>query len=185
MATLDDVSLILSQLDDIPDSALREELHGRFKGLTENRFNTAFSAYGVTRRLEQLDDRTFAGGSAGIDAESLRGIRYRAVRLMRMYVTLVYMRSDVLERGLDDVVEGSKLNYFKQLYRSGCRKKGEDTLPQHIRNALCHGGVDFLDNGDVHVKDQGFDEVFDGSQLDEICKQVYRLYCLAYEARVL
>ncbi len=129
-----------------------------------------------------LDESTFSGGLP-IPSETLVGIRNTSVLLLRLYASLVYMRSAALERGLDSVPADSRLSLFKQLYRSGCVKKGEDTLPQRIRNALCHGGVEFLDNGDLRFTDRGSEVEIPGHQVNDLCHHIYRLYCLAFEAR--
>ena len=35
--------------------------------------------------------------------------------------------------------EDSPLRPFRDIFRAGCSKQGDDTLAQHIRNSLAHG----------------------------------------------
>lgn len=148
--------------------------------ISEKKYHAAFSAYGATKLLDSLDDKTFSGGIT-VPSNQLQGIRQTSVVLLRLYTSLVYMRSEHLERGLDTVPDQWELNAFKQMYRSGCQKKNEDTLPQHMRNALCHGGVEFLDSGSVRFMDKAFDISINTHQVNELCRNVWRFYSLAYQ----
>ncbi len=177
-----DLSSALSDLASAPDTSLQNELREVCFDVPDGKFHTAFSAYGATKLLMSLDERTFSGGRT-IPSEILLGIKNTSVLLLRMYASLVYMRSDVLERGLDSVSSDSNLFLYKKLYRAGSKNSGDRTLPQHIRNALCHGSLEFLNNGNIRIKDKDFDIEMSADQINNLCAQVFRLYCLAYEAR--
>lgn len=177
-----DISSILEQLASVPDELLRNELRELSFDVPDWKFHTAFSAYGATKLLASLDENAFSGGLP-IPSGELAGIRHTSVLLLRLYASLVYMRSDTLERGLDSVLVDSKLSLFNKLYRSGSKKKNESTLPQHIRNALCHGGIEFLDNGNLRFTDRSFKVEMPGHQVSDLCHHVFRLYCLAFEAQ--
>ncbi len=121
MNTLD-LTQVLKQVGNTSDDLLKQELKLLSPDISEGKYHAAFSAYGATKLLDSLDDKTFSGGTA-VPNNQLRGIRQTSVVLLRLYTSLVYMRSEHLERGLDTVPDQSELNAFKQLYRSGCQKK--------------------------------------------------------------
>ncbi|WP_240096519.1 hypothetical protein [Thermomonas flagellata] len=179
------IESILSEIERADDGALRNEMMKMNFEIDQEKFSFAFSAYGAIKRLSSLDDVIFAGGVA-IPPSAIPAIKLRSVVLLKLYVALVYMRSDILERGLDSAPEGSLLELYKKLYRSGCTKKGEDTLPQRIRNALCHDGLYFLMRENhiaVKFNDRQVQFELPINIVDRLCNQIFRFYLIAYEVK--
>lgn len=179
------IESILSEIERADDDVLKNEMMKIDFEIDQEKFNSAFSAYGATKRLSSLDDVIFAGGVA-IPLSAIPAIKLRSVVLLRLYVAIVYMRSDILERGLDSAPEGSLLGLYKKLYRSGCTKRGEDTLPQRIRNALCHDGLHFIMREKhiaVKFNDRQVQFELPIDIVDRLCSQIFRFYLIAYEAK--
>ena len=112
------------------------------------------------------------------------GGRLRASLVFMIYTALCYMRSEHLERGLDDVHLDSPLRPFRDIYRSGCKKQGEDTLVQHIRNSLAHGTFELGTAFEVRFHDREWQEAISVPQLLELCEHVHRLYHEAFSEPV-
>jgi len=100
------------------------------------------------------------------------------------FTALCYMRSEHLERGLDNVPETSPLRPFRDIYRAGCTRRGEDTLVQHIRNSLTHGTFRLSRTPDVMFTDRDWQETLKLAQLMELCEHVHRLYHEAFAQEV-
>jgi hypothetical protein len=113
-----------------------------------------------------------------------RGGRLRASVVFMVYTALCYMRSEHLERGLDQVPPESALRPFRDIYRSGCKKQGEDTLVQHIRNSLAHGSFELGSAFEVCFTDREWSETISVPQLRELCEHVHRLYHEAFSEPV-
>jgi hypothetical protein len=91
------------------------------------------------------------------------------------------MRSEHLERGLDHVPEDSPLRPFRDIYRAGCMRRGEDTLVQHLRNSLAHGTFRLgLEVPEVVFTDREWSETLPACHLMELCDHVHRLYHEAF-----
>jgi hypothetical protein len=149
--------------------------------ITSERFATAFACVAASHDLSRPD--LAVAGPPGIPLEHIRADRLRASVVFMTFTTLCYMRSEHLERGLDHVSVGSPLRPFRDIYRAGCMKRGEDTLAQHLRNSLAHGTFRLGDTvPEVIFTDRGWSETLAVSQLMELCDHVHRLYHEAFPA---
>jgi hypothetical protein len=101
-----------------------------------------------------------------------------------VFSTLCYMRSEHLERGLDDVPESSPLRAFRDIYRAGSIKRGEDTLVQHVRNSLAHGSFQLGKSPEITFIDREWQETLALDQILELCEHVHRLYHEAFSGGV-
>jgi hypothetical protein len=91
------------------------------------------------------------------------------------------MRSEHLERGLDHVPAGSPLRPFRDIFRAGCSKKGDDTFAQHIRNSLAHGTFEVAQHRlEVTFQDRAWTAAVSFDELWELCRHVHRLYHEAF-----
>lgn len=173
----------LSQLKDITDKELVRELKELNPTISNEKYNNAFSCDAAVRILEYLPDSEI--DKAGrIPKSELYYLRKRMVFLFLGYINLVYMRSTHLERELDRPLRvDSPLIYFRDIFRSGSIKKGEDTIIQHIRNSLCHGDIilDFT-NLEVQFTDREWNISLPLLQYQNLCEQVGRYFMCAYEA---
>jgi hypothetical protein len=124
--TIMNLKPLLAQLRAVSDDELRRGLQQERLSITAEKYTTAFSCIAVAYNLRSFD---FAVRTAppDIPAESLRQNRQRASIVFLVFTTLQYMRSEHLERGLDHVSEGSPLRPFRDIFRAGCVKQGENT----------------------------------------------------------
>ena len=91
------------------------------------------------------------------------------------------MRSEHLERGLDHVPEGSPLRPFRDIFRAGCSKQGDDTFAQHIRNSLAHGTFEVAQHKlEIIFEDRSWKASVSFDDLWELCRHVHRLYHEAF-----
>jgi len=173
---------LLDQLRAVSNDALRDALQDHKLTIGLGKFATAFQCIGTCHDLMDLD----APISRRTDASDLvqRGGRLRAAVIFMAFSALCYMRSEHLERGLDHVPQDSALRPFRDIYRAGCIRAGEDTLVQHIRNAMTHGTFQLLDGFEVRFVDRSWSETLSIPQLMELCEHVHRLYHEAFEESV-
>lgn len=112
------------------DELLADEnlLDQQVQSINEAKFNTAFQCVGASHDLcrPDIDFR----GPPDVPPQVVLDGRLRASAVFMIFSTLCYMRSEHLERGLDDVSEGSPLRPFRNIYRAGSIKRGDDTLVQ-------------------------------------------------------
>jgi hypothetical protein len=105
------------------------------------------------------------------------------VFFFRAYTAFVFMRSEHLERGLDGVPDDSPIRPFRDFFRSGCRSRNDDTIAQHIRNALAHGTVEIKNLSTVVFSDRDWHgEIALEQFVDGLCEQILRFYFAAFEA---
>lgn len=173
-----DIEHLLLRLRVISDDDLRSALKAHGLTITEERFTTAFHCVGASHDLGRSD--IDFQGPPHIPAVQLRGMRLRASVVFMVFTTLCYMRSEHLERGLDGVLETSILRPFRDIYRAGNVKLGEDTLVQHIRNSMAHGTFYLGRALEVLFVDRSWQESLAISQLMELCEHVHRLYHAAF-----
>lgn len=173
-----DIEHLLQRLRVISDDDLRSALKAQRLTITEERFTTAFQCVGASHDLGRpdIDFR----GPPDIPAVQLRGMRLRASVVFMAFTALCYMRSEHLERGLDGVLESSILRPFRDIYRAGSIKLGEDTLVQRIRNSMTHGTFYLGHTPEVLFVDRSWQESLAISQLMELCEHVHRLYHAAF-----
>jgi hypothetical protein len=130
-----DITPLLEQLRVVSNDELRAALRTERLQISDEKFATAFQCVGASHDLGRSDIEF--NGPPDMPMEVIRGQRLRASVVFMTFSTLCYMRSEHLERGLDGVSANSPLRAFRDIYRAGCMKLGEDTLVQHIRNS--HG----------------------------------------------
>jgi len=172
---------LLRRLQNVSDEHLKCGLKENQLEISEGKYSNAFSCYGVAGSIIKA-----APGALGIPEEMPRknsaAIQVVASTVFEAYTALVYMRSEHLERGLDKVADDSPLAPFRDAFRLGCQKRGDDSLVQHLRNALCHGTFDFDDNDPkIHFEDRGWELTVPYQDLIDLCLQVFRLYSRAFE----
>jgi hypothetical protein len=184
MAILD-LTQVLRKLKTISDEHLVKEINGLGLHITDSKFNIAFSAYGLTKFLSGASREVLRCNVQDVPDEVMESIRWNGVFLFRSYTTFLFMRSEQLEFGLDSVTDDSPLRPFRDFFRNGSIRRGDDTIAQHIRNSLAHGTfelssdlevVTFEDwNWKAKIKTKDF---FDG-----LCEEVYRFYCAAFKRK--
>jgi hypothetical protein len=177
-----DIELLLNQLRAVSNDALLEALREYHLVISTVKFTTAFQCIAASHELSL----SMSKSSKPPDMPELehRGGRLRASVVFMVYTTLCYMRSEHLERGLDNVALDSALRPFRDIYRSGSKKEGEDTLVQHIRNSLAHGSFELEKSFEVSFVDREWRETLSVPQLNELCEHVHRLYHEAFTERV-
>lgn len=175
-----DLESILKDLESVSDEDMLRSLSALDFCIDQEKYEMAFSLYGMTKYCSDMDiselHKLFPAAEIS---------RFRSVIVFRAYTTLVYMRSDTLERSLDKLSDNSSLGPFKRYFRSGKQPK-EATLAQKIRNSMCHGSfsIDIKEisfwNGKVPGEDR---EKIDLSQFfDRFCPQIFRFYSMAFLA---
>ncbi|HTV86008.1 MAG TPA: hypothetical protein VME63_11400 [Dyella sp.] len=174
-----DIEHLLLRLRAISDNDLRLALNAQSLAIDDERFITAFNCVSASHDIARTD--IDFKGPPNIPAAKLREMRKRASVVFMAFTALCYMRSLHLERGLDDVPEASILRAFRDIYRAGSIKRGDDTLVQHIRNSLTHGTFQFERTADVLFTDIAWQESLSISQLMELCEHVHRLYHAAFK----
>lgn len=179
-----DLKLMISQLKKVSDDEIITSLKAYDLGITDSKFQMAFSTYGVTRWLSGLPLECLKFNAPQIPESELDAVRWRSVFVYRAYVVFVYMRSSHLERGLDKLDDNNALTPFKKFFRSGKKKDKSDTVAQHVRNSLSHGTFELSnDLQNVIFIDQDWRCEFSVTDfIDDLCDQVHRLYACAYEA---
>ena len=177
-----DIEPLLHRLRAISNDQLRNALADRHLAIDNEKFATAFQCVGASHDLSRQDINF--RGPPDIPDQVMRGARFRASVVFMVFSTLCYMRSEHLERGLDSVSEDSPLRAFRDIYRTGCMKQGEDTLVQHIRNSLAHGTFRLGRSMDVLFTDRAWQESLTVPQLLELCEHVHRLYHEAFSDAV-
>lgn len=172
-----DLGCILRELESVSDKDMLESMSSIDLGINQEKYDIAFSLYGMTKYFSALDISELAK-----EFPAAQMARYRSVIVFRAYVTLVYMRSSVLEKSLDDVDDGSPIFAFKKYFRAGKIGQGQDTLAQRMRNSICHGDFQ-LDLGKIVFHDSGWSAEIELSQFfDRFCPQIFRFYSMAFEA---
>jgi hypothetical protein len=177
-----DIAALLEHLRVVSNDQLRVSLRTQNLSIDNAKFQTAFHCVAASHDLSRpdIDFR----GPPDVPKQVIRGGRLRASAVFMIFSTLCYMRSEHLERGLDDVTEGSPLRPFRDIYRAGCIKRGEDTLVQHIRNAVSHGTFQLGQSPEITFIDRGWNETLALDQLMELCEHVHRLYHEAFSESV-
>jgi len=177
-----DITTLLQRLRAISNEELRAALRSEHLGISDEKFATAFQCVGASHDLSRSD--IDFGGPPDMPEEVIQGHRLRASVVFMTFSTLCYMRSEHLERGLDGVSETSRLRAFRDIYRAGCMKLGDDTLVQHIRNSLAHGTFRLARTPEIVFTDRNWQETLAISQLMELCEHVHRLYHEAFHDEV-
>lgn len=179
-----DLSLVLSMLNRVTDDDLRRELAKHNLRISDAKFDLAFSAYGVTRWISGLPNSVLSINAPHLPHDQLDRIRWNAVFFFRAYTAFVFMRSEHLERGLDRIPDDSPIRPFRDFFRSGCRNRNDDTIAQHIRNALAHGTVEIENLSIAVFHDRDWQGKIALSQfVDGLCEEIFRFYCAAFETR--
>jgi hypothetical protein len=171
---------LLAQLRGVSDDQLRRALEQEHLTITADKYTTAFSCVAVAYNLRSFD---FAVRTAppDIPPETLRQNRLRASIIFLVFTALQYMRSEHLERGLDHVAEGSPLRPFRDIFRAGCAKQGDDTFAQRVRNSLAHGTFEVAQHKlEVIFQDRAWTAAVSFDDLWELCRHVHRLYHEAF-----
>ncbi len=177
-----DITPLLERLRAVSNEELRAALRSEHLGISDEKFATAFQCVGASHDLSRSD--IDFGGPPDLPAEVIRGHRLRASVVFMTFTTLCYMRSEHLERGLDKVSETTPLRAFRDIYRAGFMKHGEDTLVQHIRNSLAHGTFRLIHAPEIVFTDRGWQETLAVPQLMELCEHVHRLYHEAFREEI-
>lgn len=171
---------LLVQLSAVSDDELRQALWQERLTISADKYTTAFSCIAVAYNLRTFDFEVRTA-PPDIPAESLRQNRQRASIIFLVFTALQYMRSEHLERGLDHVPEKSHLRPFRDIFRAGCAKQGEDTFAQHIRNSLAHGTFEVAQHKlEVIFQDRNWTATVGFDDLWELCRHVHRLYHEAF-----
>lgn len=173
-----DIEHLLLRLRAISSDDLRAGLKEQHLSISDEKFLTAFQCVGASHDLARAD--IDFRGPPDMPVLEVRGMRIRASVVFMVFTTLCYMRSEHLERGLDNVSEISVLRAFRDIYRAGCMKLGEDTLVQHIRNSMAHGSFRLGIVPEVSFTDRAWQESLTIPQLMELCEHVHRLYHAAF-----
>jgi len=177
-----DISLLLERLRAVSNDDLRTSLRTQNLSIDAAKFRTAFQCVAASHDLSR-PDIDFRGPS-DVPEQVIRGGRLRASVIFMAFSALCYMRSEHLERGLDGAPEHSPLRAFRDIYRAGSIKRGEDTLVQHVRNALAHGSFQLGQSPEIKFVDGEWQETLVLAQLMELCEHVHRLYHEAFSEAV-
>ncbi len=177
-----DIGFLLDRLRAVSNDELLTALRQERLSIDDEKFITAFQCVGASHDLSRpdIDFR----GPPEMPKEVLRGLRLRASIVFMAFTALCYMRSEHLERGLDHVSLGSPLRAFRDIYRTGYAKQGDDTLVQHVRNSLAHGTFQLGITPEIVFADRVWRETLSISQLMELCEHVHRLYHEAFSRSV-
>lgn len=173
-----DITTHLNRLRVISNDDLREALFALNLNISFNKFQTAFQCIAASHDLSRPEIDFL--GPPDVPKQTIYGHRLRASAVFMIFSALCYMRSEHLERGLDNVSEDSPLKPFKDVYRAGSIKLGEDTLVQHIRNSITHGTFELGQTPEVTFIDREWNETLPLEQLLELCEHVHRLYHEAF-----
>lgn len=142
---------LIKKIESIDKDELKKSIKDFAFELEDQKFNVAFSCYGIAKRLNNIDPiHLIDEETQFIKLEDVEIIKAEASLILKLYTCFVYMRSDILERRLDGVSDKSCLFYYQKLFRKG--KNGEMTIPQHIRNSLSHGTFE-MNKGKIKFKD--------------------------------
>lgn len=178
---------VIQDLSNITDDNLRDEIRKMGLRISDNKFEIAFSCYGLTKLLSGLEKKHLRGG-VSIPDEKLESLRWKGVFVLRAYIVFVYMRSDILENRLDNVEDYSPLRPFRDFFRKAKQaKKGlkvDRSLGQRFRNALSHGTFNISDDLKIvrfQDKNGWVAEVFCKDFFDGLCYQIFRFYFLAFK----
>ncbi|MEZ5470905.1 MAG: hypothetical protein R3E90_03935 [Marinicella sp.] len=177
-----DITFLLDNLRAVSNDELRESLRKQKLTISNRKFATAFQCVASSHDLNR-NDIDFKGPKT-VPPKVIKGGRFRASVIFMMFSTLCYMRSEHLERGLDDVNEGDPLRPFRDIYRAGSTRKSEDTLVQHIRNSLAHGSFELGVLPQITFTDREWKETVSVDQILELCEHVHRLYHEAFEEAI-
>lgn len=182
-----DLTPWVQQFKSINDSDLRVGLKSLNLEIEDGKFTQGFSAYALSEAIARLD-RSMIRNILGtpidkVPDEAFDGNCWRAAFIFKSYTTFVYMRSEVLERGLDSVQSSSPIRPFRDFFRAGDGRNHEDTVAQHIRNSICHGTFTISqDFKTVLFTDRSWKASIEASQIyDHLCEQVKRFFMIAYE----
>jgi hypothetical protein len=179
-----DLSFILKQLQSISDEKLIAELRRHGLSIPDEKLNMAFSSYGLTRWLSGVPLAILRQGAPPIPDQELNVIRWRSVFIFRAYTAFVYMRSEHLERGLDNLSDDSCLLPFKRFFGSDSQRQSQVTIAQHLRNSLSHGS--FILSHDLQTATfsdrQWQARISVQDFIDGLCDEVFRFYYAAFEA---
>ena len=176
------ITPLLQRLRAISNNELRAALCSEHLQISDEKFQTAFQCIGASHDLGRPN--VDFQGPPDVNPEVIRGMRLRASVVFMTFTALCYMRSEHLERDLDNVLVTSPLRPFRDIYRAGCAKRGEDTLVQHIRNSLAHGTFRLSRTPEVVFIDRDWQETLEITQLMELCDHVHRLYHEAFALEV-
>jgi len=177
-----DITPLLERLRAVSNDELRAALRSEGLDISNEKFQTAFQCVAASHDLGRVDIDFH--GPPDMPKEVIRGHRLRASVVFMTFSALCFMRSEHLERGLDAVSEDSTLRAFRDIYRSGCTKLGEDTLVQHIRNSMAHGTFRLGRTPEIVFTDRTWEETLPIPQLMELCEHVHRFYHEAFSDEV-
>jgi len=173
-----DIEPLLEQLRKVSNDDLQHSLREQHLKINDEKFHTAFLCVAASHDLSSPEMKV--QGPPGMAKQVIYGDRLRASVVFMVFTALCYMRSEHLERGLDDVALDSPLRPFRDIYRTGCAKLGEDTLVQHIRNAMAHGTFRLERSPEIQFIDRQWQELLTVTQVLELCEHVHRLYHEAF-----
>lgn len=176
----------LKRLQSVRDDELEKELRNYALAgqINDKKYHLAFSSYGVMRWLSNLPLKILRYGAPGpetVPDTALNAIRWDAVIMFAGYTAFVYMRSEHLEDGLNQIQEHSKLSVFRDFLS---KKGGGGTNGQHIRNALSHGKFSTSDDlEEITFEDMDWKATIKVNDFMELCREVFRFYGAAFRAK--
>ena len=171
----------IEKLKNISDDELKDEIIRYSIYISESKFSIGFSCYGITKRLASLpyeclkDEKT-----KEIPKNEIEKIQNISVIIFRLYISFVYLRSEIFEEKLENIPENSKLLTFKEIFGKGRISDRTDTDAQHIRNSISHGTFR-VDNNRIFFTDRNWNKSYETGVLLELCEQIIRFYYLAFE----
>lgn len=177
-----DIAPLLKRLRAVSNDDLRASVLVLNLNIDNSKFQTAFQCIAASHDLS--NPNVDFPSPPDIPGLAIRGGRLRASAVFMVFSALCYMRSEHLERGLDDVGAESPLRAFRDIYRAGSIKRGEDTLVQHIRNAIAHGSFQLGRSPGITFIDREWQETLVLDQILELCEHVHRLYHEAFSEDV-
>ncbi len=175
-----DLNPLLTELKAVSDADLSAALSRYNLCISDNKLHAAFSAYGLSNFLSGASIATLRSNTNVQDAQ-LNAIRWTGIILLRGYVAMVYMRSNVLEQGLRNVEQNDSIYPFSRAFRSGNIRNGQGTIAQHIRNSYSHGTFELSAELDtIKFTDNKWAATLKTEEfIDGFCYQVFRLYAAA------
>lgn len=180
-----DLRPIIDELESINESDLISELQRLNLSITGNKFHNAFSAYGLSNFISGASLDVLKSNIVGMPDDAMEGIRWNSVILLRGYIAMVYMRSDQLETGINNLEEASPIYAYKKYLGRGRASDNSDTISQHIRNSFSHGSFELSGNLEIITfSDRNWIGIVKTSEfIDEFCEQVFKFYAAAFSLR--
>lgn len=179
------------ELAAVDDSQIVTAVRASHFSLPETKFKISASCLGALHVLNQLLLPDFHRRSLLRSRNQAYAAKTISEVVLLGYVCFVYMWSEQLERGLDDLPVDSEAHVFRKIFRLGSKRTCDDSVAQHIRNSMAHGSFTLSSQDDeidpavfpgetLVLRDRDWVGAFDIGEFTLVCLQVRRFYRCAY-----